>query len=118
MQLLSRLLFFLLFVGILAGVILYARGYRIDVKEKSVSATGIIAVNSFPKAAKIYVNDTLKGATDSNLILPPGNYKVEIKKEGYTSWAKSVKLKGELVVNLEPVLFPQNASLTPLTNLG
>ncbi len=43
---------------------------------------------------------------------------MEIKKEGYTSWSKTVKLKGELVLTLEAILFPLNPSLSPLTNLG
>jgi uncharacterized protein YcgL (UPF0745 family) len=50
--------------------------------------------------------------------LPAGNYSVDVKKEGYTDWTKTVNLKGEIVLSLEAVLFPKNASLSPLTNLG
>ena len=52
------------------------------------------------------------------MTLPPGEYQVEIKKEGYTSWSKQVRLRGELVVALEGLLFPLNPSLSPLTNMG
>jgi len=118
MKILFRLLFFLAFIIVSASVIAYARGYRFDLENKLLKSTGIIAATSNPKAAKIYVNNELKGVTDTNLTLPPENYLVEIKKEGYTSWSKKINLKGELVINVDPVLFPINPSLSPLTNLG
>lgn len=118
MKIFFRLLFVLAFIGILVAVIAYARGYRFDVGKRLVRATGIISATSTPKAAKIYINGELKGVTDTNITLPPDNYLVEIKKEGYTSWSKKINLKGELVINVDPVLFPINPSLSPLTNLG
>ena len=98
MKLIYRFLLILTFTGFLSLVIAYARGYRIDMKKKSLSSTGILAISSFPKAAKVYINNELKGVTDENVGLPPGSYNVEIKKEGYTSWSKKVTLKGELVI--------------------
>jgi hypothetical protein len=118
MKLLPRLLFFFVFVVVLIVVIAYARGYRFDLEKQLVNSTGIISVTSNPKAAKIYINGELKGVTDTNLTLAPGNYLVEIKKDGHASWSKTINLKGELVINLDPVLFPSNPSLSPLTNLG
>ncbi|HEX7543118.1 MAG TPA: PEGA domain-containing protein, partial [Patescibacteria group bacterium] len=118
MKILFRLFLFLVFIIVLTSVIAYARGYRFDIEKRSVNSTGIISATSNPKAAKIYINGELKGVTDTNLTLPPENYLVEIKKEGYTSWSKKINLKGELVINVDPVLFPINPSLSPLTNLG
>lgn len=118
MKILFRLFLFLAFIIVLTSVIAYARGYRFDIEKRSVNSTGIISATSNPKAAKIYINGELKGVTDTNLTLPPENYLVEIKKEGYTSWSKKINLKGELVINVDPVLFPINPSLSPLTNLG
>ena len=118
MKILFKLIFFVLFVTVLATVIAYARGYRIDIEKRLLKSTGIISTTSNLKAAKIYINGELKGVTDTNLTLPPENYLVEIKKEGYTSWSKKINLKGELVINIDPVLFPINPSLSPLTNLG
>jgi len=106
------------FFVILAGIITYARGYRLDFKKKSLLPTGILAISSSPKAAKVFINDELKGATDINLTLVPGRYSVEIKKEGYLTWSRSYNLKGELVLPVEALLFPNNPSLSPLTNLG
>lgn len=112
------LIFLILFIGILIGVIAYARGYRVNFDEGTVTSTGIVSVSSSPKPAKVYVNGELKGATDVNLTLPYGQYKIEVKKDGYTSWEKTISLKGEIVMSLDSHLFPKNPSLTPLTNLG
>jgi len=117
-NLLIRLLFISFFLFILVGIIALARGYRIDFKKKSFTSTGIIALTSSPKAAKVFINNELKGVTDINLTLPPGQYQIEIKKDGYTSWKKSISLKGELVISIDAYLFPLNPSLSPLTNLG
>lgn len=118
MKLLFRLGFIALFLIFLVGIIAFARGYRIDFKQKSLRPTGILAISSSPRAAKIYINDELKGVTNSNINLPPGKYVIRIKKEGYTSWNKTVSLKGELVFSIDALLFPLNPSLSPLTNLG
>lgn len=109
---------FFIFISILATIILYARGYRFDLNSKSVTSTGILAVSTYPKAAKVFINGELKGVSDINLSLPPGAYRIEIKKEGYTTWEKTVALKGELVVTADALLLPVSPSLSSLTNLG
>lgn len=118
MKIVPRLLLILSFIAILTAIIVYARGYRLDFNKRSMTSTGILAVASYPKAAKVYVNGELKGVTDINLTVLPGKYQVEIKKDGFTAWSKTVVLRGELVESLEALLFPINPSLSPLTNLG
>ncbi|MDO8609631.1 MAG: PEGA domain-containing protein [bacterium] len=118
MKILYRLTFFAIFSIVVIFVIGYARGYRFDMEKKSIKSTGIISTSSSPKAAKIYANGELKGVTDTNLTLAPGDYNIEIKKDGYTSWSKKFNLKGELVLTADALLFPLNPSLSPLTNLG
>jgi len=118
MRLLYRTILIFVFLAVFSAIVAYARGYRFDLGKKTVIPTGIISVSSSPKAAKIYVNGNLKGATDSNITLPPGNYKIEVKKEGYTGYQKEITLKGELVSTIDATLFPTNSSLSPLTNLG
>ncbi len=118
MSIIYRLLVVIGFVAVLGLVIAYARGYRIDLQQRALAPTGILAISSYPTAAKIFVNGELKGVTDTNLTLPPGSYEVEIKKDGYTGWKNKIALKGELVLTLNALLFPLNPSLSPLTNLG
>lgn len=113
-----RIMFFGVFALILISIIAFARGYRIDFENQTLTPTGILAVSSQPKAASIYVNDVLKGVTDTNLTMPPGKYKVEIKKDGYSSWKQEVTLRGEIVMSLDAILFPKNPTLAPLTSSG
>lgn len=118
MKVMFPILILFIFLGLLAGIIAFARGYRVDLKKQNITSTGIIAISAFPKAAKVFVNGELKGVTDINLTLHPGTYEVEVKKDGYTSWKKTVSLKGELVLSMDVLLYPLNPSLSPLTNLS
>ena len=118
MKLIYRIFFVLVFIVILGAIIAFARGYRVDLEKQNLTSTGIISVSAFPKASKVYVNGQLKGVSDINLTFPPGYYEVEVKKDGYTSWGKSVRLKGELVLTLDVLLYPLNPSLSALTNLA
>ncbi|OGK19223.1 hypothetical protein A3E69_03920 [Candidatus Roizmanbacteria bacterium RIFCSPHIGHO2_12_FULL_40_130] len=113
-----RVFLALLFLAVVLGLIAIARGYRLDFTKKSLSSTGILAISSSPKAAKIYINGDLRGVTDLNVALSPGTYSVEIKKDGFTSYNEKITLKGELVETVDPILFPVTPSLSPITNLG
>lgn len=114
----SRTILIVFFFIVLVVIIAIARGYRINLAEKTVTSTGIISLSSAPNAAKIFVNDELRGVTNTNVTLPPGEYSLRISKEGFTEWNKNVTLLGEIVLSFEAVLFPKNPSLSPLTNLG
>lgn len=109
-----------LFFGlILISIIAYARGYRFNFSDRQFVSTGILAVNSSPDGARIYIDGKLKGATNTNITIAPGNYDIEIRKEGYTTWKEnSVAVKGEVVTQIFALLFPQNPSLSPITSLG
>src|SRR3990167_2973444 len=111
-------IFILVFSMVLLLVIAFARGYRFDLINKKFTSTGILAVSSSPKPAKVYINGEFKGVTDLNLTLPYGKYEVEIKKEGYSELKKTITIKGEVVFSINTLLFPKNPSLSPLTNLG
>lgn len=113
-----RIIAVVLFLIVAISFILFARGYRVDFEKQSVSSTGILAISSAPKAAQVFINGEFRGVTDLNLNMPPGHYKIEVKKEGYIPYTKSLTLRGELVEAIDPILFPINPSLTPVTNLG
>ncbi|MBP9797627.1 PEGA domain-containing protein [Candidatus Woesebacteria bacterium] len=115
---LRKIILGIIFVAVLITVIAIARGYRFSAKEKTLSPTGILVASSFPDGSMIFVNGELKGATNSNIIVAPGEYDVEIKKDGYSSWKKHLNIKGELVIKADALLFPQNPTLSPVTTLG
>lgn len=117
-KIVTRVFLLSLFLGIVILIVALARGYRFNLDDRSITSTGIISANSAPQAAKIFVNGELRGVTDQNITLSPGQYTVKITKEGFTDWEKTVKVLGEIVVSIDAVLFPKNPSLSPLTNLG
>jgi hypothetical protein len=51
-------------------------------------------VTSSPAGADIEVNGNFVGNTPSAIHLEPGEYTVAVKKNGYTSWERKVKISG------------------------
>lgn len=118
---LSRLIVFMLtIVFVIAGTLLmirFAKGYR-PTRTGVIKGTGLLAANSFPTGAEVYINGRLTTATDNTLNLDPGDYSVEIKKDGYHPWVKNLKVEEELVTQTNATLFPSSPSLEPLTYTG
>ena len=90
----TRLL--LTLVGIIAvvggtmGVVLFARGYRPNRSTSTLQPTGILVSQSYPDGAETYLNGELRSATNSNLNLPPGNYTIEMRLDGFSPWQKAI----------------------------
>jgi hypothetical protein len=96
----------------------YAQGkYRLT-RQGISKETGLLAANSFPPGAQIYIDGKLVSATDDTLYLKPDTYQVEIKKDGYSAWNKNLTIQKELVTQTNAQLFPIAPSLTPLTFTG
>ena len=98
-------------------VIQLAKGYRPS-RQGVVKGTGLLAANSFPNGAQVFLNGKLTTATDNTLNMEPGEYEIEIKKDGYASWKKLMHIEKELVTQTNATLFPIDPSLTPLTLTG
>ncbi|MBP7768451.1 PEGA domain-containing protein [Candidatus Woesebacteria bacterium] len=96
----------------------YATGsYRLT-NAGIVKGTGLLAANSFPTGAEVLINDKLVTATDDTLYLEPGDYDVEIKKDGYIPWKKSLTIEESLVTQTNATLFPVAPNLNRLTYTG
>jgi dipeptidyl aminopeptidase/acylaminoacyl peptidase len=117
----KRVLFsFFSVVVVVAGTVVairYAQGYR-PTRSGEVRSTGLLSANSFPNGASLYINGNLTSATDTTLNLAPGEYDIEIKKEGYFPWKKRMLVEKELVAQTNALLFPTAPGLTPLTYMG
>jgi hypothetical protein len=99
-------------------VIAYGRGYRLDFNKTSIKPTGLISATSDPNGAQVFVDGTLKTATNNSFSIDPGFYTIRISKEGFISWEKKIRVQGEVVSQATAFLFPTNPSLSPLTTLG
>ncbi|PIR62563.1 MAG: hypothetical protein COU65_02780, partial [Candidatus Pacebacteria bacterium CG10_big_fil_rev_8_21_14_0_10_42_12] len=80
--------------------------------------TGLLSANSFPTGAQVKINGRLAAATDQTLYLDPDTYEVEISKDGYQPWYKTMIIEKELVTQTNALLFPIAPSLTTLTFTG
>lgn len=99
-------------------IIQYAKGLRFDIDRVSFAKTGILVVTSNPDGAQVLINGQLKTATNSNLNLTPGNYDVQIVKEGFLPWQKRLTITDGVVTKADALLFPKATSLSPLTFFG
>ncbi|MBM3209536.1 PEGA domain-containing protein [Candidatus Shapirobacteria bacterium] len=100
------------------GLILFARGYKLDLQKKTLRSTGLLVATSVPNGAQVFVDGKLASATDATLSLSPGTYQVEIKKDGFSPWKKTLKIEKELVTKTDAYLFPAVPDLRPMTTSG
>jgi dipeptidyl aminopeptidase/acylaminoacyl peptidase len=100
--------------------ILYARGYRFGIKEKSVtlSPRGILSITSDPSGAQVFIDGKLETATDNTISLSPNTYTVRVQKDGFLSWEKELSIEKEIVLEAHAFLIPSAPSLTALTFSG
>ena len=106
-----------IFLGTFLAIQYASGAYRFT--ESGVSpVTGLLSANSFPNGAEVYIDDRLVSATDDTIYLKPGSYQIEIRKDGFWPWRKTVDVEGELVTQTNAQLFPIAPSLVPLTFTG
>lgn len=96
----------------------FAQGYRPNLRQIELQPTGLLSATSVPRGSQVFLNAKLSTATDDTLNLPPGEYQVEIKKDGYLPWEKTLLIKKEIVTSTNARLFPAVAELKPLTYSG
>lgn len=106
----------ILFISI--AIIAYGRGYRLDFKNRSFGATGLLTTTSDPIGAVVFINGKRRTATNTNFTVSPGWYTIAIAKEGYQTWEKRIRVQGEIVARADAMLFPSNPSLSAITNTG
>jgi len=108
-----------LLILITTGIFLYAQGYRLDFRQRTLTATGIILAKSLPEGAQVYLDGELTTATNSTLSgVKPGTYQVKIERDGYFPWEKNIEVKAGLVTEIIALLPPLSPSLTAVTQEG
>lgn len=117
--LISIFIFLFLILGTIV-VVLYGEGYTINIQSghPQLSGTGLLVATSSPDGAKVLINGHLTTATNNTLNLAPGNYQIEISKEGYFPWRKTITIKNQVVSKADALLFPNAPQLQNLTSAG
>ena len=98
-----------------AVAIKFAKGYRPSLQDRSIQGTGLLSLTSYPKSARVIINDKLTTVTDDKLYLTPGTYKIAIEKDGFHPWTKNLPIRPELVTSTDARLFPIITATSPLT---
>ena len=104
------------------SMVLYALGWRLEWGSWQITEPGIFYFKAWPKPAQIYINGRLEKKTDfffgSAMLenLPAGVYSVEIRKDGYYSWKKSLEIKPREATEIKNiVLVPTDPGFTPVS---
>lgn len=93
---------FMLVIIVLTVVILtfVVMGYRLT-EDGKLEQSGLIQVDSIPTGAKVTIGEeTLSSETNTSKVLPEGEYEVKLKKDGYTSWHKTVRVHSGFLTKL------------------
>ncbi len=90
-KLLNIMILFLLLILIIAC---QAKEKPTEKTDEEIIDTGILAAESKPSTAQVYVDDEFKGETPFTLYnIPTGQHKVVIKKDGYLDYEKIVTIQ-------------------------
>lgn len=92
-------------------ILLYVgRGFYVDTNTGDLIQNGQLVINSDPDGSSILLNGRLQRAkTAGNLVVPSGNYTVQIRRNGYRDWSADVILDGGRIQTLD------YARLIPMT---
>ncbi len=96
-------------VAIVCILVAVVAGWRIN-SDFSIQQNGLAAIKTSPAGAKIIIDgDEQSLQTNARIMLPGGEHKIEIEKDGYERWEKTVKITPGWLLRLEyPRLFKQN----------
>lgn len=99
-------------VALLIGTLILAfeaYGYDLDRRSGQVIQNGLIFVDAHPESANISLNGQSQGQTDARLVVPAGEYTLQLKRDGYRDWQKTFMLEGRSIERVVyPFLFPVN----------
>jgi len=110
-----------LFCVLLPIVLSYSLGYKIDYRSLTAYKTGILYIQSRPAGASIRLNGkALADLTPAQIEeLKPGNYRVEVDREGFYPWKREVAVRPNMATKVESiVLFPMTQELKKLGERG
>jgi PEGA domain-containing protein len=113
---LGKLIYFLIFVTLSSFIIIGANGYKFNTHTRTFQHTGLIALTTKPEKVDASINGVVKKRKSpiKFTYLLPGFYTVEVQKEGYLPWSKTVYVNsGEAVLNPFVTLFLAEGKTEP-----
>ncbi len=96
-------------IGMIILLTFLAMGYNVN-KDGEVSQQGIAQIHSMPSGASIAIDgNSILPRTNTNRMMEAGEHYVELTRDNYDSWHKTVNIEPGIVYKLDyPRLFLQN----------
>lgn len=93
-----RLLFaFFVLVFLVAAplVVLYTAGYRLNISNRRLQQTGVLAITTFPRGGNIILNGQGLAQKTPYVVqrVMPANHTVSLNKKGYHEWSQRVRVE-------------------------
>lgn len=98
------------FVAVQAGDHLVRR-YDLESKAPPVPRKGTLRVTSYPEDAKVLVNDQKYGRTPLEIDLPPGSYRIVIRKRGFEPYREQVTIGSKQLYPLRIQMAPKQREI-------
>lgn len=84
-------------------IVMYVNGIHFNFVERQFETTGILSLAASPKDVDVYLNGKLIKKTAGNIkFLSPGEYQLNLKKDGYFDWEKRLEIKSGQVTWANP----------------
>jgi hypothetical protein len=106
-------------------ILVYSFGYKLTWNNWQLQPTGGLFIAARPLGAKIFVDGVLQQQTsfiNSSIFIPsltPREYTIQIEKDGYTPWKKTLTVAPQIVTEIHATLISQTVTPTILaTNLS
>lgn len=95
-------IFILLFLVGAPLSVLYTAGFRYNAKNGNIVRTGVISVTSTPRNASIFLDGVSLEKTTPFVIkyVLPGNYQMELGRDGYHAWSGEVEVRNGETTNI------------------
>lgn len=88
-------------------LVYYAYGFGVT-RQGDLVQKGLVFVSSQPSGAELYVSGKRVNNTNTKLNLAAGSYTLDIKRNGYRDWHRSIEVEGGSVDHfVYPFLFPK-----------
>ena len=117
--------FFVLFFLVAAPlVVLYTAGYRLNISNRRLQQTGVLAITTFPRGSNILLNGQNLAQKSPFLVqrVMPNTHAIVLSKKGYHDWSQRIRvdegrttyITARLFANSQPSLLNANASALAL----
>ena len=105
----------LAFVVVVGAVIFFlAKGYRVNLEDKEIKKTGVLAISTEPTTSTVTIDYKDRGTLQRGITLDVGTHTVKVSKEGYRDWnGTEVIVEGKSTIENVMLILKDNT----LTNI-